>query len=1298
MADEHCNTDTEEGTIAIQKKRSRRVSFAENTMVHIFDRDDEYETPPDPKPSDDNPLEMVAFSELGFHQDEANDSKEYSQNEEEDEEEDVDEIDSSGTFLRPVESPSSGSIIGSATSNDDFFGPVSASFIRPGQLSDSTSSDENNDVTKDSTFFSMHFRSLARSDSGGDLKTSTSVHLSFEEKTPTQDSIPTNLGSSMVLTVAKKPNPLSSTPSAKLSSGNDSNDMSLVGESPNRYDFGRLSPELDALLAEGSKDLHAVTISDNTNVSKSPSNVEGRLLASKEHEGGLMDLIDDGDNKVGRITHGMPKEGMPIGMGEESVKDASEIRGSLLIMDIQKLDGFTQLEYKSPSAGFIFSAKPSEMLLDTIGASKSPWMLTPSQKQIGSLIDEKIIHSKSAASIQKSISRLTMLEASPFYPTPGAKINNSTVKSLDYLFKTPPLENVLDQNSEGSQVKYVQGKGIETPQLYTFPRGQLVSIAQKKGEQRSLIDVGDDRIEIPEDNEDVHHSEASASLGKSGSLSTLEDHTEKKLVTSGTNSLFSGTRLDYMEDKRAHDTPHKLFSSPAKRLEMSSVTSPENERSLSKELRPRIQHNNLVSSSPSKDTLSRGYATYASFSSKTADKLDSLLMEKTRSPILDFNYLKGLTELGMVDDREINLQGLQDKAGNTGSSPNPTDMLDSGVIEITSLPITESDNFKGSAEVGMMDERETNLHDLRDKSGNPGNSPIIVGDKEPQNFRCTIPDKNFETARDAELESELPRGRVKTTACGSASSYACSSEASLQKDILELFTQSPSRKEIHNIAHDDNIHSLVLEDGPSPNSGPLTNGFKNSSAQKRKNEEVMLQDTDHMKEISRIQRSPKHHKGPICDSEFLDHQNESNSGTSTGGQEMNNWIDRYSKFLGDTEEILSSSTDKLNLQAIDLLEDILVHMQRSSTYEILQTQLQSLKTFDPRSNVQHKRVAETRLFLHKILHERVKLQLMRMKRERLLKKVQLLNSGIQESQMLKLNYLPQRYGGVKVSDDYHQPSEDIREAAGDKTALGEALETSERRIMSLTNFFHTSCKTKGEPGCADTILSVNGRLVKRTRCRFIRLDSQLWVLESLEISNGHHNLVLNYIGFNTQRLNISEGPVRSISITNRLNDVNISKNLPDMDICTAFVFVLNAEATRKYVGPQSLAQETQTSNSLLGNLLDVAEEVHQARMELRNLNQTSFHARCAEQLDLQLCFVDFKSGRKAILTLDMSCLKRGIYPSDIVPCFPAVGSKNSLSEPLLAEIRGAIRNLGAGYYRIIRLCRCISQVVQASTR
>lgn len=78
---------------------------------------------------------------------------------------------------------------------DNFFGPVSPNFIRPGRLSDSAVSDENHDITMDSTAFSMHFRRFVRSDSGIDLKTPTEV--SFDEKTPTQ----TGLGNSMELTV-----------------------------------------------------------------------------------------------------------------------------------------------------------------------------------------------------------------------------------------------------------------------------------------------------------------------------------------------------------------------------------------------------------------------------------------------------------------------------------------------------------------------------------------------------------------------------------------------------------------------------------------------------------------------------------------------------------------------------------------------------------------------------------------------------------------------------------------------------------------------------------------------------------------------------------------------------------------------------------------------------------------------------------------------------------------------------------------------------------------------------------------
>lgn len=128
-------------------------------------------------------------------------------------------------------------------------------------MSDSAASDENHDVTMDSTAFSMHFRSLAGSDSGRDLKTPTATRLNFGERTPTQNTTPSNTDSFMALTKAKK------LISPSLQSGDvvrskDSNAMSIVGENSHKFDYGRLSPALDALLTEGSRDLYAISVDE----------------------------------------------------------------------------------------------------------------------------------------------------------------------------------------------------------------------------------------------------------------------------------------------------------------------------------------------------------------------------------------------------------------------------------------------------------------------------------------------------------------------------------------------------------------------------------------------------------------------------------------------------------------------------------------------------------------------------------------------------------------------------------------------------------------------------------------------------------------------------------------------------------------------------------------------------------------------------------------------------------------------------------------------------------------------------
>uniref|UniRef100_A0A7C9CUG0 Uncharacterized protein n=1 Tax=Opuntia streptacantha TaxID=393608 RepID=A0A7C9CUG0_OPUST len=109
-----CNTETEEETIALQKKRSRRVSFAETTAIHLFIRDEEYETPPDGAGNSS----LEGDGRLG--RSESDEIMELLQSSDDEFAGDGDDLGAvKSSFLRPMESPSPGSGFGSATSIDE---------------------------------------------------------------------------------------------------------------------------------------------------------------------------------------------------------------------------------------------------------------------------------------------------------------------------------------------------------------------------------------------------------------------------------------------------------------------------------------------------------------------------------------------------------------------------------------------------------------------------------------------------------------------------------------------------------------------------------------------------------------------------------------------------------------------------------------------------------------------------------------------------------------------------------------------------------------------------------------------------------------------------------------------------------------------------------------------------------------------------------------------------------------------------------------------------------------------------
>lgn len=112
-------TEPEEETTALQRKRTRRVSFADITSVHVFDRDEDFETPPDPKPG-------ILVADCGMPVDssgdsvdtgDSDDSKDWSRRDEREEDGDEEE-DEQGLFVRNLELLSPGSAAGSATSNE----------------------------------------------------------------------------------------------------------------------------------------------------------------------------------------------------------------------------------------------------------------------------------------------------------------------------------------------------------------------------------------------------------------------------------------------------------------------------------------------------------------------------------------------------------------------------------------------------------------------------------------------------------------------------------------------------------------------------------------------------------------------------------------------------------------------------------------------------------------------------------------------------------------------------------------------------------------------------------------------------------------------------------------------------------------------------------------------------------------------------------------------------------------------------------------------------------------------------
>ncbi|XP_038703676.1 uncharacterized protein LOC119999928 isoform X1 [Tripterygium wilfordii] len=1333
-------TETDEETVALRKKRLRRVSFADReiTSVHIFNRDEDYESPPDFEKNNATPENEVVglFKDLA----DSDDFRELSPNGQSEDDEVAVERNS---FLRPIGSPSPGgsSIVGSATSNDEenFFGPVSASFIRPGRLSGSAASDENHDITMDSTAFSMHFRSLAKSDSGGDIKTPTGVRLAFEDKTPAQTTTPSDPGSSMVITKYKKPVAQSSSSLDRVSGRSDSFDMSLVEKIPNKYDYGKLSPKLQAILAEGIEDLHVFSLSDYTKA-KSP---KGSLVPSLDDNGvasmgqkddiavshsmSAEEALQPGEvngssvaTTVGEITHDYS-----LITNDDPTADASidhqirtpdqhsnqvnkerktAVRTSVLNDEFSAMNKstppprsikFSQLDlslqhesghrssngdqmketysskihnsaeqHESPDAGSIYSlsAKRRHIFQDVANSSQYSSFVTASPKQTTPILGKEMIKGPVQVFSIPRISRA--IEPSPCSALKDGMRRLKLRSPLPFSSETSPMNTPNHNNN-----KFLQSRGVDCPDI--DPEKQF-SFDLKSSEQETVICINSDGIGhlnngMSQNKETKGHAEdgdspnlvtmtaVTSPLFSALSQNEIQDVLTSRKPSEGTldcRSDSSSMKLAISnEDDEDVIDPPKFASPLIKRPDQKLSSSVEYQSSISSDF---DQHYKSVSISPGQDGNTVKNANPGSPSAEITDRLGSFVEGKAQSS-------------SSLLDRQSSFSGLQNVSKIFRSFQSPS----------------------------------------RDK---------VTANFNQGEFREGLPEKGIETPYDGSTSMYGPKRTTKEPLSEKSPSWKELTESLTRKDLTDS-TRSLGMKDPHSAYRNYNFQSFIGKDissesnfiqhAPSDSQSKLDlsrrlfskKDVESSSGWKRKNMDPVHGDGDN-DDNSRAKRNPKICKRGGSDSEFMIMQSDENDNRTEKivvDITLKHWTNVSSKFSADTKELLSPLTDKLNIRAIDRLEDIVVHLQKVKIWDLLCSEIRSQKINNQSSNAWNKRVSETRVLLYKIAYEKAKLKLLYIKYDKVLKRMQQLDSAVQESRSLR-SICTQHRSLTSERNTQIYAVQIPSMILSDKVAImRHDVEALDKKIENLTESVGTYYKRKAVPSCSEIIVLLNDHLKKKSACRLLHQDLQLWEVGDVEKGNGHYSISLNYQGFICKRLTVNSSPTSIILISDTLNALNIMKNFPNMNALAAFSFVFNAETTKKYAGSKILARDIQTTSSVLCNLLDVFREVQLAQIEVRSVTNTNFFSPSAEQLDLELRFTDFSFGRKVSLTLDMTCLKRGIYPSENLAYQLQISNAKTL-ESLDQRFAAEIDHLKVGYSRIIRLCKCVSQVMQSLSR
>ncbi|XP_068643293.1 uncharacterized protein [Aristolochia californica] len=1317
-------TEPEEETFALQRKRSRRVSFADITSVLVFDRDEDFETPPDQKSAAELSESEKLDGSVGFQTDIGgrDDSKVSSRREDDGEAEE--EEDGQALFVQNMDFSSPGSVAGSLTSNDEesFFGPVSTKFIRSGRLStESADSGNQQDVTLDSTAFSLHFRNLVKSSDrfspSQHFLTPTKLPLELDKETPTGESRPTTPGILKVLTGKKLVTRSSS--AGKSSNCDEYSEMSLMVTDSNRYDYGKISPELEALLAESvselqpscslNKDHSTVSSKDSGNMKNTQpfdDNSSARMPSGEGHSnyGNCTPIIKvtvpaDANGVHRDHMHSESFEAAPSFQENESNNNAHLLQAQLgaVNRDItlsplkkdRSLDGLlNHVQNGTENNNYLLQSSPLPLPrtptlhiatnLERSSASLKDGRYAPKfavELGCGSPLSVSSLRAKGRQLFHDSaVLSLNDCVSSPPTKQHFSSLNKEDTKYGDSLssMRKKFLNFEVSETQEievGSAKASFPGSAKKTSSSQDFLENHAANLKLKQAVSVTSLGGND-----ASDNAD-RNINLEVEIEHCGGTGSVLDETTSTINTGALCSTENGrlivepSSIHQVSDSENNSLMQTLKDTESsKKLPLTSLpyslptqTTPTPFRTLNQtdqlddlHASPRVHRQDVVKIECHTTPLTPGTASYP---------LSSALCKKSIQQLS-----KSLAEA----DQAL-LHGLQQKPESSGGYQTPLDCgvtidLHSGCYERTI-----------DAKIGLAMPGRSHLHKRGLHASFIDSSAITLG----MTSTSLQPDEvinNMQHTRGKDTyhitEKDSPNAvHLKALLSPKAIGVLRVHDSNNTQRSLQSYKRSFS---IYNV---DSSGSKVSEDW-APSELHSVDG--QNSGQKRWKTSPQLEHRfiESASELSTVNHCEV---GKVNREQLLDH-----------------WKDVCSRIPMTAKKFLPTSVDFLNPKELSKLQDRLSLLEEVKKYEKFHDEIKSQAVDSHGDQVQHQKAIEARWLLHKLMHEQAKHCLLKLQRDRLHKSYQQLHSEFQECHALKDHFLQHQRGGTGDSQTRvtwltsvsAESDSENQEAHQRVTVMKQELALLDESIKRKVASFHVSCNINGSIDNEEIISLVTDFVQKHTYHRDVLKYLQLWELEDICKKDGQQTVILNYSGLLSQRFTMNAASVSSIFLFNQWNDEKIKQSFPTVNASTLFEFVFGQKGGHMKCGPNSFRKQTQITSFLLGNLLDVVMEVRQAQMEISNLAHVSFHSPCADLLQLHLCFVDFGTGRKVKVILDMTDLVRAVYPSEIDPSQLQIEISGQ-QPPLVSEIADAACNLEAGHCMILRFCWHVSQLVKA---